>query len=104
MKNILFCGGSHLANAKSSIDKKYKKLNLDFYITAGPRNRQWSIDGGRYKVTGTLISGNGRAPEDSKDLSKYDHIIFVGQYIKLDKFLIFKKKAITYKTNFANNL
>ena len=65
---------------------------MDFYITAAPINRDWSINGGRYKVNGTIIGGNGRSPSMYLDLSKYNHIVFVGQYIQIWKFFTNKKK------------
>ena len=70
MKKILFCGGSHMGQCKKNklIEKKFNNFDLDFYITAGPRNRHWSVNGGRYKVDGTRVSGNIRYPNTEKDL------------------------------------
>ena len=73
-------------------DKEVKNFkNLDFYITAGPYNRDWSIRGGRYKFDGTRVGGNFRQPNVEIDLSKYEHIIFIGQYIQVDRFCDFEK-------------
>lgn len=82
MKKILFCGGSHMNNANRSIKEKFQVMNIDFYISAGPKNRIWSQNGGVYKVQETTISGNGKNPNLAIDLSKYDFIIFVGQWIQ----------------------
>ena len=110
MKKILFCGGSHMGQSKKIIEKKFDNFDLEFYITAGPKNRDWSINGGRYKVDGTIIGGNGHSPSIYLDLSKYTHIVFVGQYIQIWKFFTNKNKMnisksllqILFKNCFTN--
>jgi hypothetical protein len=84
-KRILWCGGSHLGNAKSTItalhSNSLKGIGLDFYITAAPVNRKWSANGGRYYVEGTSVGKNGHSPLISHDLSCYSAIVFIGQWI-----------------------
>ena len=98
MKNILFCGGSHLAHAKKVIEKKFRNYDIEFYVTAGPKNRDWSIKGGRYKVNGNEVGGNFVKPDLFKDLSKYEYIVFVGQWIQINRYLIFLKKQMLSKS------
>ena len=100
MTKILFCGGSHLAQCKKDkiLEKRFNNFDLDFYVTAGPSNIKWIINGGRYKVDGTRISGTIRNADIEKDLSKYDHIVFIGQYIQLSKFCDFRKKELFSKS------
>ena len=98
MKKILICGGSHMGQCKKNklIEKKFNNFDLDFYITAGPINRDWSINGGRYTVDGTRVRSNNGYLITEKDLSKYDHIVFIGQYIQLSKFCDFRKKELVF--------
>jgi len=100
MKKILFCGGSHMAQCKKYkvLEKRFNNFDLDFYFTAGPLNRAWSINGGRYKVDGTRVSGNIRDPNTEKDLSKYDHIVFIGQYIQINRYWDRKTKQLLSKS------
>ena len=80
------------------IEKKFNNFDLDFYITAGPINRDWSINGGRYTVDGTRVSGNIRDPNTEKDLSKYDHIVFIGQFIQINRFWNYEKTQLLSKS------
>ena len=66
-------------------------MGLDKNIT-NSINRDWSIHGGRYKIDGTKIGGNGHCPSIYLDLSRYNHIVFVGQYIQIWKFFTNKQK------------
>jgi hypothetical protein len=86
MKRILWCGGSHLATSKDVISSKFNHAENTFYLTAGWRNRDWSINGGTYSVEGTVVGCNGHEPERRLDLSGYDRIIFVGQYIQAGRY------------------
>ena len=82
MKKVLFCGGSHPGNAKSSIEPQFDSIDVDYYITAGPKNRDWSKAGGRYFRDDSIVGKNGHSPRKLVDLSKYSQIIFVGQWIQ----------------------
>lgn len=86
MKKTLWCGGSHLASCKEVILSMFQKAENAFYITAGPKIKRWSINGGTYRVSGSLIGGNGYEPKRVIDLSYYDRIIFVGQYIQPQRY------------------
>ena len=86
MKRILWCGGSHLANARPQIEAAHKGVlsiyKPDYYVTAGPRNRDWSGGGGRYTVHGSVVSRNAHEPDREIDLSGYDALVFIGQFIQ----------------------
>jgi hypothetical protein len=88
MSRILWCGGSHLGNAKHSAILDIHTTGLlknwepDFYITAAPANRNWSVAGGRYRVERSTVSGNRSMPNQRRDLGDYAAIIFVGQWIQ----------------------
>lgn len=82
MKHILWCGGSHLANAKSSIIKVFSEYRNEFFVTATPALRQWSIEGGRYSVRGTIVSRNISGCIETIDLNNTSDIVFVGQYLQ----------------------
>ncbi|EDY39767.1 hypothetical protein CPCC7001_2648 [Cyanobium sp. PCC 7001] len=87
MSRILWCGGSHLANAKcSAIEELHagllKAYVPDYYITAAPANRNWSAAGGRYRVEGTTVTGNRTMSMARRNLQEYAAIIFVGQWIQ----------------------
>lgn len=91
MSRILWCGGSHLGCAISVVEALHKgplkSWAFDRYLTAGPINRNWSKDGGRYRVDGTVVSANKRNPDEVRDLADYDAIVFVGQWITPFKIL-----------------
>jgi hypothetical protein len=87
MKKLLWCGGSHLANAKLIIEELCLEFNNTFYVTGGEKNRDWAKQGGRYKAKGTIIGGNAYEPTVFYDLEEYSRIIFVGQYIQPQRFL-----------------
>ena len=95
MKSILFCGGSHLATAKTSIEKRFELFNLDYFVTAGTKNLKWFKNGGRYNIEGTIIGGSPEQANIFKDLSKYDLIIFVGQFIQISRFLGGNKQLLS---------
>ena len=82
MNRILWCGGSHLATAKKSIEKLFSTCVNDYYITAAPKNRDWSKRGGRYFVKGCIIGDNAAEPGKRIDLAIYNLVVFVGQYIQ----------------------
>ncbi|WP_135506656.1 SGNH/GDSL hydrolase family protein [Roseovarius aestuariivivens] len=87
MKKILWCGGSHLANARPLIEEAHDTgalgaFDAEFYVTGGPRNRDWSGAGGRYTVEGSVVSGNAHEPERRIDLAAFDAAVFIGQYIQ----------------------
>lgn len=82
MKKVLCCGGSHLANAKSSFQSQFDSIDFDCYITAGPKNRKWSKDGGRYFRDGSIVGKNGFLRHKLVDLSEYSQIIFFGHWIQ----------------------
>ena len=82
---ILWCGGSHLACAKSSILKIYAESDNSFFITAGGKVKIWSLNGGRYKVNKSVVGGNCWRKK-SFDLNSFDFIIFVGQYIHAGRY------------------
>ncbi|KZK97253.1 hypothetical protein PsAD5_02342 [Pseudovibrio sp. Ad5] len=88
MTKILWCGGSHLGNARTPILQTFEEFENDFYITAGPGNLAWARKGGRYEQNGTTVGGNGRSPTDYFDLAQYDHIVFVGHWIQPRRFFI----------------
>ena len=87
MKKILWCGGSHLGHAKKVIESNFAENTNSFYITAGPKNKRWSIQGGRYFVEGSVVGDNGAEPDKRLDLSDFDQIIFIGQWIQPLKYL-----------------
>src|SRR5688572_6746749 len=86
MKRILWCGGSHLAHARPHIEASHattlKGYEPDFYVTAGPRNRDWSGTGGRYTVDGAVVSGNAHEPERKVDMSANSALVFIGQFFQ----------------------
>ena len=86
MKKILWCGGSHLVSSKNVISSISNHTENTIYLTAGGRNRDWSIRGGTYNVEGTVVGGNGHEPDRRVDLSIYDQIVFVGQYIQPQRY------------------
>ena len=85
MKRLLWCGGSHLAHARGHILQRWPDAENDFYVTAGPDNNRWSAGGGRYPVQGTWVGPNAYQPDRSIDLSHYDAIVFIGQWIQPHK-------------------
>ena len=85
-KNSLV-GGSHLGHAKKVIESNLAENTNSFYITAGPKNKRWSIQGGRYFVEGSVVGDNGAEPDKRLDLSDFDQIIFIGQWIQPLKYL-----------------
>lgn len=86
MKKILWCGGSHLGHSKKVIETLFSDHNNEYYITAAPMNKNWSKDGGRYFVEGSIIGDNAAEPERRLDLLDFDHIVFVGHYIQPQKY------------------
>ena len=50
------------------LEKKFNNFDLDFYFTSGPPSKDWSINGGRYKVNGTVIGGNPNQPKHDKEI------------------------------------
>ena len=82
MKKVLFCGGSHMGNARSTIESQFNSIDSDYYITAAPKNREWSKFGGRYFRDGSIVGKNGHSPGKLVNLSEYSQIIFVGQWIQ----------------------
>ena len=87
MKKILWCGGSHLGTAKESIRSIFAKYDNEFYITAAPKNRDWSKIGGKYFVDGSIVGDNAHEPGRRVDLGAFDRIIFVGQYIQPQRYV-----------------
>jgi len=86
MIKILWCGGSHLANARHAISLLFSNYQNTLYVTAGGANKDWSIQGGVYKCNGTLVGCNGREPKRMVDLSSYDKVVFVGQYVQPSRY------------------
>ena len=86
MKKILWCGGSHLGTARKSIESIFCKHENDFYITAGTKAKDWSTMGGRYVNHGSLIGGSPVEKGRVIDISNYDHIAFIGQFIQISRF------------------
>ena len=86
MKRILWCGGSHLAHARPHIEASHatalKAYEPDFYVTAGPRNRDWSGTGGRYRVDGAMVSGTANEPARKVDMSANLALVFIGQFFQ----------------------
>ena len=87
MRDILWCGASHLGSAKSAIQSQFNLSDFPYYITAGPRNSRWSGSGGRYFRDGASVGKNGHQPDKIIDLSAYSQIVFVGQWIKPARYL-----------------
>ena len=87
MKKLLWCGGSHLGNARGVIESLFAQFDNEFYITAGPKNRDWSVDGGRYFVNGSIVGDNAQKPGRRLDLGVFDRVIFVGQYIQPQRYV-----------------
>lgn len=81
MKKVLWCGGSHLGHAKETIERFYDKLDNTFVVTAG-NYHQWQINGGRYKVEGSTVSGFHLQKSLKLDFSSFSCVIFIGQYIQ----------------------
>ena len=85
MKKLLWCGGSHLANAKNVICEQYQEFDNHFLPTAGPLLQRWGLNGGEYRIDRCkqIISREkiGCLSEVCVDLSAFDRIIFVGQWI-----------------------
>lgn len=86
MKKILWCGGSHLGSAKNAIKPIFEKYKCEFYITAGPKILNWSAQGGRWSVDGSIVS-NDCQPEQKFNLSRFDHIVFVGHFIQPHRYM-----------------
>ena len=87
MKKILWCGGSHLGNAANLINSTFSNNYNEYYITAAPRNRDWSKAGGRYFVDGSIVGNNAHEPHRRLNLNNFDRIIFVGQYIQPQRYV-----------------
>jgi hypothetical protein len=91
VKRILWCGGSHLADAKTQILNVHRNRFSDhepvFYITASPKNRDWSAAGGRYVVKDSTVGGNAAEPDRIIDMSSLSQIVFIGQFIQPHRFL-----------------
>lgn len=84
MKKVLWCGGSHLANAKQLIQSKFSYLSNDFAVTAGDFHLQY-LRGLRIYLDGSEIKGLEKfRPTNFNSYSKSDYelCIFVGQYIQ----------------------
>lgn len=87
MTKLLWCGGSHLGNARGVIESLFAQCDNEFYVTAAPKNRDWSRVGGRYFVDGAIVGDNAQEPGRRLDLGVFDQIIFVGQYIQPQKYV-----------------
>ena len=83
-KKVLWCGGSHLANAKQLIQSRFSYFSNDFAVTAGDfhikylRGLRICLDSGEIKGLKKFNSKN----LDSYSKSDYDFCVFVGQYIQ----------------------
>lgn len=87
MKKLLWCGGSHLGGAMNTIKTLFSDHYNEYYITAAPVNRDWSVVGGRYFVDGSVVGNNAQEPDRRINLDDFDHIIFVGQYIQPQRYV-----------------
>ena len=86
MKKILWCGVSHLGTARKSISSISREHENNFYITAAPKVRDWSVCSGRYVSRGSLVCGSPVEKGRDIDLGKYDHIIFAGQFVHISRY------------------
>ena len=50
MNKVLWCGGSHLANATAIIREQYLNFDNHFLVTAGPILERWGKSGGKYII------------------------------------------------------
>ncbi|MGQ7793748.1 hypothetical protein ACUN0C_15180 [Faunimonas sp. B44] len=86
MKRLLWCGGSHLANAKAIISAihgaELSDWEPDFMETAGPRFEEATAAGRQFVVSGSVVQGGG-VGDRPRDLTNYDAIVFVGQYVQI---------------------
>lgn len=82
MNSILWCGGSHMAHAQCAVKAIFSTSKNEFYVTASPALREWSIAGGRYSARNEYISRSIDNDIQAVDLGKYDHIVFVGQFLQ----------------------
>ena len=94
MKKLLWCGGSHLASARSVIDEYFQDCNNTYYVTAGWRNRRWAVAGGRYSVSHGRVGGNGWRKNVYYDLNDFDKIIYVGHYVQIQRYYKFDPHKI----------
>jgi len=83
VRRILWCGGSHLAHARPVLERQLEAE--DFFVTAGPELNRWSAEGGRYRVEGSRVGGTPYTPTDLIDLSDFDRIVFIGQWVQPHK-------------------
>lgn len=84
MRKVLWCGGSHLGNAKGLIQSKFSHFSNDFAVTAAGFHIKYlsglriCLDGGEIKGLEKFNSHN----LDSYSKNDYDFCVFVGQYIQ----------------------
>lgn len=96
MTRILWCGGSHLANARAAIEAEMaaRGWQHEYFITAGPQIRNALLRGRRFAVNKNTITRPG--PEEIANIGKQpipvshersaayrqaDHIVFLGQWV-----------------------
>jgi hypothetical protein len=82
MKKLLWCGGSHLANSKSAIERIFTDSENTFFPTAGPVNREWFNSGGKYNVDGDLVV-DPRDEGSPLHINQFSRVIFIGQFINI---------------------
>ena len=77
MKKILWCGGSHLANARNKIKDIFCQHENSYLVTAGTfkddyiNGKKCSVFGKKFAIMDCII-----------DLSLFNLVVFVGQYVQ----------------------
>lgn len=77
MKNILWCGGSHLANARNKIDDMFCQHENSFLVTAG-KFKDDHMNGKKCSIFAKKFA----IKDDVIDLSLFNSVVFVGQYVQ----------------------
>lgn len=71
-----------MAHAQCAVNANFSTFKNEFYVTASPALREWSIAGGRYSVINECVSRSIDNDIQVVDLREHDHIVFIGQFLQ----------------------
>ena len=98
MTKVLFCGGSHLAHAKTVIDQWAqlggKDFEIEYLVTAGVQVRKWLTSGKQFTYSGEKGIILPRVNLNTRSAffpSSYDYVIIIGNYYLPRRLLDFVK-------------
>ena len=71
-----------MAHAQFAVNANFSTFKNEFYVTASPALREWSIAGGRYSVINECVSRSIDNDIQVVDLKEHDYIVFIGQFLQ----------------------